>query len=299
MSVQAMTWALYEAPGIDPTARLVLAVLADHAHMDGTAAFPSKQTIADVVGIAPGNVRAHLRKLEAQGLIRKGNQLHVEYIRKDKRPTVYDLAMSDGQRVANIAKNIHQNKLPGTNPRGGTPATPRKSVDKTVNKSSETVDKTVDENVDNFERGYAQGPSGGTHGGMPAYPKPLTQKITHGGGGDYENWATCHQCDVAKPDDQMTTGGVCRDCVMHGPSTAGSPGKAALDAMRAELKAKREAKEQRERAEQATLQAKLKERRAGLNASRPTDTVPTQKMAYDGETYRGGSHVQPAGVWGP
>lgn len=288
-----MTWALYEAPGIDPTARLVLAVLADHAHMDGTAAFPSKQTIADVVGIAPRNIAVHLRKLEAQGLIRKGNQLHVEYIRKDKRPTVYDLAMTDTQRL----RNMMQGKLPGTNPNGGMPATPRETVDKSGGNSPETVDKAVDENVDNFERGDAGIPSGVMHGMMPASPKPLTQKKNHSAGDDCENWETCPQCDVAKPDEQMTTGGICRDCVVSGPSSAGSPGKAALDALRAELKAKREAREAQERADYEALQDKLKERRAGLTGSRPTDTGLTQAMAYDGETYRGGSRVQPAGRW--
>lgn len=288
-----MTWALYEAPGIDPTARLVLAVLADHAHMDGTAAFPSLKTIADVVGIAPRNVRNHVRKLEAQGLIRKGNQLHVEYIRKDKRPTVYDLAMTDTQRL----RNMMQGKLPGTNPNGGMPATPRETVDKTGDNSPETVDKAVDENVDNFERGDAGIPSGGMHGGMPASAKPLTQKITHDAGDDYENWETCPQCDVAKPDDQMTAGGICRDCVMHGPSTAGSPGKAAIDALRANLKAKREAKEAQERADYEALQAKLKERRAGLTGSRSTDTTVAKSWAFDGETYLDGLAVHPAGRW--
>jgi len=293
MSVQAMTWALYEAPGIEPTARLVLAVLADHAHMDGTAAYPSKATIADVVGIAPRNVAAHLRKLEAQGLIRKGNQLHVEYIRKDKRPTVYDLAMTDAQRL----RNMTQGKLPGTNPRGGMPATPRATVDKAGDNSSKTVENTVEENVDKNERGDAEIPSGVMHGVMPASSKPLTQKINPWAGDDYENWVTCPQCDVAKPDDQMTASRVCRDCVMHGPSSAGSPGKAALDAMRAKLRAEREAKEAKERADHEALQRKLLERRQGLTSSRPTDTGLTTYGALDHETYRNGSRAQPEGVW--
>lgn len=288
-----MTWALYEAPGIDPTARLVLAVLADHAHADGTAAFPSKQTIADVVGITARNVALHLRKLEAQGLIRKGNQLHVEYIRKDKRPTVYNLAMNDAQRL----KNMMQGKLPGTDPRGVSPASSRETVDKTGDNSPKVGDKAVDENVDNLERGVTGSPSGVSSGVSPMTPKPLTQKKNHSAGDDYENWETCHQCDVAKPEEQMTTGGICRDCVMHGPSTAGSPGKAALDALRADLKAKREAREARERADYEALQAKLKERRAGLAGSRPTDTTVAKSWAFDGETYLDGLAVHPAGRW--
>lgn len=137
------------------------------------------------------------------------------------------------------------------------------------------------------------------HGGMPASAKPLNQEKNHSAGDDYENWATCHSCDVAKPDDQITATGICRDCVMHGPSSAGLPGKAAVDRMRAELRAKREARERQERADYEALQDKLKARRSGLTASQLTDTGVTEKTAYDGETYQTGSHVQAGAVWGP
>lgn len=285
-----MTWALYETPGIDPTARLVLCVLADHAHNDGTAAFPSLATISEVVGIAPRNVRNHIRKLEAQGLIKRGNQLHVAYIRQDRRPTVYDLAMSDVQRIKNIAKAPKKN--------GGMPASPRAIVDNVGDNSPKTVDKAVHENVDNNPRGDAESPHGGMHGGMPASSEPLTQKINLSAVAGNENYETCRTCDVAKPDDQMTAGGVCRDCVMHGPSSEGRPGWAAVKAMQAEMKAKREAKEREEREAHDQLQRALQLRRSGATASSVADTSLATYGALDDETYRTGSAgpLQPS--WG-
>lgn len=96
MSIKAMTWAMQEAPVEDAGPAHVLLVLADHANDDGTGAFPSVDTIAWKTRMGERTVQRHLRALEKQGLIRKGNQKLAElYIeREDRRPTVYDLDLT-------------------------------------------------------------------------------------------------------------------------------------------------------------------------------------------------------------
>jgi len=50
--------------------RLVLIVLADHAHNDGSNCFPSVKTIAEEARMSERNVRYALRELEEHGSIR-------------------------------------------------------------------------------------------------------------------------------------------------------------------------------------------------------------------------------------
>ncbi|MCX4232822.1 helix-turn-helix domain-containing protein [Streptomyces ortus] len=96
MSIKAMTWAMQEAPVEDAGPAHVLLILADHANDDGTGAFPSVDTIVWKTRMGERTVQRHLRTLEEQGLIRKGNQKLAElYIeREDRRPTVYDLDLA-------------------------------------------------------------------------------------------------------------------------------------------------------------------------------------------------------------
>lgn len=91
-----MTWAMQDAPVEKSGPAHVLLVLADHANDDGTGAFPSVDTIAWKTRLSERAVQGHLRTLEEQGLIRRGNQKLAEvYIeREDRRPTVYDLDLT-------------------------------------------------------------------------------------------------------------------------------------------------------------------------------------------------------------
>lgn len=100
MSWQASSWALREAPvGSDTTARLLLMALADRAHPDGTATWPSVSTLAQELQVTERTVYRKLQKLEALGVIRRGNQQLATHdaqgrpIPAQYRPVVWDLCM--------------------------------------------------------------------------------------------------------------------------------------------------------------------------------------------------------------
>lgn len=120
MSVQAITWALEDAP--DVPARLVstLIALANHAGRTGKGAFPGNDTLADCTRKSPRQVKRDLEELVELRLIIEGDQQLVAHMRADRRPRVWDLAM-------------HRRRVRGdthdTPPSSGegTPTTPRKS----------------------------------------------------------------------------------------------------------------------------------------------------------------------------
>lgn len=74
----------------DSTAKLLLIVLADYANDDGMA-WPSVATMAQEVEKSERSIQLLLRKLEAKGLIRKGDQKLVGKYAKGRRPVVYKL----------------------------------------------------------------------------------------------------------------------------------------------------------------------------------------------------------------
>lgn len=150
MSIEAYTWALTDTKVGDATRKLVLAGLANHAHKDGRHAFPSKATLADYAECSPKTVGRHLKVLLDDGWIREGDQQTVAHLRADRRPVVYDVAMSETTRLA------WQTERAATN----TP-TPRGD-----NLSPRTAEATTDPGT---ERGDNLSPRetghGGTHGG--------------------------------------------------------------------------------------------------------------------------------------
>ena len=97
MSTRAVGWALDSrmTGPLDPATRLVLVVLADHAHADGTSAFPSKVTISDRINVSERTVQRHLRALEEAGLITPGDAQLVAHIRPDRRPRVWNLTLTE------------------------------------------------------------------------------------------------------------------------------------------------------------------------------------------------------------
>lgn len=113
MSWQASSWALREAPvGSDTTARLLLMALADRAHPDGTATWPSVSTLAQELQVTERTVYRKLQKLEALGVIRRGNQLLATHdaqgrpIPAQYRPVVWDLCMGVTlEEVAELSSN--------------------------------------------------------------------------------------------------------------------------------------------------------------------------------------------------
>ena len=88
-----MTWVMEEAPIDDPVSLLVLYALADRAHDDGTAAWPSQEWLAERARCSARTVRRKLKELEAAGVIQKGDPRHVDHLRHDRRPTVWNLCM--------------------------------------------------------------------------------------------------------------------------------------------------------------------------------------------------------------
>lgn len=93
MSNAAVAWALRASKSgkMDASHRLVLLVLADHAHEDGSAAWPSQDRIARILGITTRSVRRSLSWLEANQRISRGDQKIVGHLPADKRPVVWDL----------------------------------------------------------------------------------------------------------------------------------------------------------------------------------------------------------------
>lgn len=106
MSLWPILWAINSAPVADAEERLILVALADRASSDGTDAYPSKKSIAQVAMIDPKTVQRRLRTLVQRGLIAEGNQDAAQRIPEHFRPTVYDLmipcswwSLSDLERV--------------------------------------------------------------------------------------------------------------------------------------------------------------------------------------------------------
>ena len=88
-----MVWALRDAPVTDPAAKVVLIGLANHAHADGTVAFPRISVLAAYCRCSERTVQRKLSDLLAAGVIRRGDQGYVAHLRPDRRPVVYDLDM--------------------------------------------------------------------------------------------------------------------------------------------------------------------------------------------------------------
>ena len=119
MSLKALTWVMEQAPVDDPTSLLVLYALADRAHDDGTAAWPSQDWIAERARCSDRTVRRVLGKLEDQGIIKKGDPRHVAHIREDRRPTVWNLCM----HLSRADTHVRADKMTGRTPRVERPDT--------------------------------------------------------------------------------------------------------------------------------------------------------------------------------
>jgi hypothetical protein len=93
VSVEAITWALRDAPDVPAHLVSTLIALANHAGPDGRAAFPGQKLLAEYTRKTERAVRKDLIALAELGLIREGDQRLVGHYRADKRPVVYDLAL--------------------------------------------------------------------------------------------------------------------------------------------------------------------------------------------------------------
>jgi len=98
VSWQATAWAIEQQEVTDPITLLVLLCLANYADAVGANAFPSIDRLARDSRLVIRAVQYQLRKLEREGLIRRGNQAiaAAHICRADRRPIVYDLLMQRG-----------------------------------------------------------------------------------------------------------------------------------------------------------------------------------------------------------
>lgn len=94
MSLKAMIWVMEDAPVESHTELVVLYALADRAHDDGTAAWPSQDWIAERARCSTRTVRRALTSMEKRGLIQRGNQVLTSHLGSGRRPTVWDLSMN-------------------------------------------------------------------------------------------------------------------------------------------------------------------------------------------------------------
>ncbi|MFC8616612.1 helix-turn-helix domain-containing protein [Micromonospora purpureochromogenes] len=93
MSIEAVSWALNDAPDVPPQCLAVLIGLANHAGANGRGAYPSQERLALYARKSVRSVQRDLTELSRRGLIRRGDQRHVAFMPPDRRPVVWDLAL--------------------------------------------------------------------------------------------------------------------------------------------------------------------------------------------------------------
>ncbi|MPZ67353.1 MAG: hypothetical protein GEU83_18235 [Pseudonocardiaceae bacterium] len=157
MSVQAITWALEEAPDVPPQLVSTLIALANHADRRGRCAYPSTETLTAYTRKSYRQVRRDLDELTQAGLIRPGNPAHVAHLRADRRPQVWDLAIE--RRPLRGATDD-----PPQRPYGGTPVTTREAD----RGDTDVLPQPGDGGSPMTERGVM----GDRHGGSPMTPEP-------------------------------------------------------------------------------------------------------------------------------
>jgi hypothetical protein len=109
MSLEAIRWALRDAPGVPPQCVSVLVGLAEHADKDGRSSYPSAATLAEYARKGERQVRYDLGVLADAGLIRPGDQSRAKWLPQNRRPLVYDLAVG----VQSTAPPEHADSDPG------------------------------------------------------------------------------------------------------------------------------------------------------------------------------------------
>lgn len=121
MSIQALTWAIEDAPDVPPHLVSSLIALANHADRNGRGAYPSQETVADYTRKSPRQAKRDLDDLQSRGLIRPGDQRFVAHVRPDRRPIVWDLAIE-------LVKPRGDTHVTSTNGHGVTPVTARGDI---------------------------------------------------------------------------------------------------------------------------------------------------------------------------
>ncbi|OMH30674.1 helix-turn-helix domain-containing protein [Tersicoccus sp. Bi-70] len=192
MSIQATSWALYSVDGLAPAQRLILLVLADHAHNDGTAAFPSYATIADAVGLSRRQVMRQVLELETLGLIRRGDQRHVAHVDARYRPVVWDLALEPSERARNVTQRVSDAvRAPRTRPARQTRQKPDSRGD--ARDTTETGPRGDTSDTTGSGSGVTfSTPRGDISGDIAMSPKPMNHPRTTAAAGEHATSAPAH-----------------------------------------------------------------------------------------------------------
>lgn len=170
MSLEALVWALKEAPTQSHAETLVLLVLADRAGGDGgfKDACPSQKTIGEITQMSSSSVKRHVRALESRGLIVRGNQRVTSGFREDRRPVVWNLNRSM-KRSSDTSRGVtamspRSRMSPGSNraSRGVTAMTYEPSLIEPSLKGASDAPKRNDYPSD-FEEFWKHYPSRGKH----------------------------------------------------------------------------------------------------------------------------------------
>lgn len=191
MSVQAVSWALRDAPvGGDCTSRLILVILADYAKPDGRGAYPSVQTVSQVARVSERCVRQHLKRLREDGVIRHGDQKLVSHVRADHRPTVWDLCM---RPVGESGMPVTQERaISAAIPEDGVNGTAPRPLDQSQEPSDSNDSRTIPDHGVNgtaprdpandlnqtAPRTKPRGERAGIHGVNQRSPKPSVEPLT-------------------------------------------------------------------------------------------------------------------------
>ena len=128
MSVNAVDWALRFAP-VDAKhngAARVLMCLANVADDEGRNAHPTHRKLAAWCKCSVSTVKRHLSWLEANGLIRRGDQRQAGHFSEWHRPVVWDLCL--GNRLELDSDFFDSNDIDST--RGGRPSTENRAKGK-------------------------------------------------------------------------------------------------------------------------------------------------------------------------
>lgn len=194
MSLDALIWAVKDAPVADVEEHAVLTVLADEASEDGCNAFLATSTISRRARVHERTVQRRLDAMEARGLLGRGDQSRAAYIRADRRPVVYDLLIPF-TAFANVDR-VNQSRAG----KGLTPLTPearpniapppptklRSDAGKKKPKKADATDDTTTSRTDSGDPQTASHPADGVT--TSPIGLPVTDGVTTSPGrGDFKS----------------------------------------------------------------------------------------------------------------
>lgn len=184
MSLAAYIWASnLPLDVVGATPYRVLLKYADRADEHGRTAWWTAKDLAATLGCTDRTAQRAVRELRDAGLLIEGDQRHVQHLRGDRRPTVFDLAMrtaaparidlGDGFDGATTGVVPSRPRYDRSGPHGTTTAVAHRTViepiDTSTNVSTERYDRSV---VPSQRPYYGVQPAPSIPRYVPEPPKP-------------------------------------------------------------------------------------------------------------------------------